>query len=115
MTTYSLPERDEAVVRLVIRRRTAALRPDNVFLVWSRVISSIFNHDTTLARRLWQAFPTPSGDQYHLYCDAQAASGSFPAVCRSAAEAAGGAKILARSTDALPLLPRGLRKPAAAL
>ena len=42
LTTYALPERDEAVVQLAIRRRTAALRPDNVFLAWSRVMSGLF-------------------------------------------------------------------------
>jgi len=45
MTTYSLPERDEAVVQLVIRRQTAARRPDNIFLAWSRVVSGLFKHD----------------------------------------------------------------------
>jgi hypothetical protein len=114
MTTYSLPERDEAVVQLVIRRRTAALRPDNVFLAWSRVVSGLFKHDTTLARRQWQEFPTPSGGKYHLYCDARAATGPLAAVCRSVAESAGGGKVLAYSTSALPLLPRALRKPAVA-
>jgi hypothetical protein len=114
MTTYALPEREETVVQLVIRRRTAALRPDNVFLAWSRVVSNLFKH-ATLARRMWQEFLTPSGgSKYHLYCDVRSASGLFPAVCRSVAESAGGGKVLAYSTDALPLLPRGLRKPAVA-
>jgi len=114
MTTYALPEREETVVQLVIRRRTAALRPDNIFLAWSRVVSNLFKH-ATLARRTWQEFPTPSGgSKYHLYCDARAASGLFSAVCRSVAESAGGAKVRAHSTDALPLLPRGLRHPTGA-
>jgi len=79
MTTYSLPAREETVVQLVIRRRDAALRPDNVFLAWSRVVSRLFKH-ATLARRTWQEFPKPSGNKYHLYCDARAASGLFSAV-----------------------------------
>jgi len=113
MTTYALPEREETVVQLVIRRRTAALRPDNIFLAWSRVVSNLFKH-ATLARRTWQEFPKPSGNKYHLYCDARAAAGLFPAVCRSVTESVGGAKLLAHSTDALPLLPRGLRHPTGA-
>jgi hypothetical protein len=116
LTTYSLPERNEAVMQLVIRRRTAALRPDNVFLAWSRVLIRLFRRDATLARRQWQEFPTKAGGTYCLYCDARAAAGLFPAVCRSLAESMGGAgaKVLAHSTDALPPLPRGLRQPAGA-
>jgi hypothetical protein len=84
------------------------------FLAWSRVVSNLFKH-ATLARRTWQEFPTPSGgSNYHLYCDPRAASGLFSAVCRSVAESAGGAKVLAYTTDALPLLPRGLRHPTGA-
>ncbi len=114
MTTCSLPERDEAVVQLTIRRQTAARRPDNIFLAWSRVVSGLFKHDTTLARRKWEEFQSPSGGKYHLYCDARAATGPFAAVCRGVADSAGGGKVLACSTSALPLLPRALRKPALA-
>jgi hypothetical protein len=53
MTSSIHPARQEVVVQLVTRRRTAAHRGDNVFLAWSRVIARVFSLDATLLRRVW--------------------------------------------------------------
>ena len=99
-------------MQLVIRRRTAARRGDNLFLGWSRIIARVFSLDATLPRRVWEECPAKSGGKFLLYCDVRAASEPFPEACRRVSVAADGAKVLVHSTDALPLLPT-LQKPAA--
>ncbi len=114
MTTWIHPTRQEVVVQLVIRRRTAARRGDNLFLGWSRIVARVFSLDSTPPRRVWEECPTKSGGKFQVYCDVHASSSEpFADTCRRVLLAAGDAKVRVHSTDALPLLP-ALRKPAAA-
>jgi len=113
MTTWVHPTRQEVVVQLVLRRRTAAKRGDNLFLGWSRIVARVFSLDATLPRRLWEECPTKSGGKFQVYCDVHASSEPFADSCRRVSLAAGDAKVRVHSTDTLPLLP-ALRKPAAA-
>jgi hypothetical protein len=114
MTTWVHPTRHEVVVQLVLRRRTAAHRGDNLFLGWSRIVARVFSLDATLRRRVWEECPTKSGGKFQVYCDVHASSSEpFAETCRRVSLAAGDAKVRLHSTDALPLLP-ALRKPAAA-
>jgi hypothetical protein len=113
MTTWIHPTRQEVVVQLVLRRRTAAHRGDNLFLGWSRIVARVFNLDDTLPRRVWEESPTKSGGTVSIYCDVRSSSEPFSEACRRVSLAAGDAKVRLHSTDALPLLP-ALRKPAAA-
>ncbi len=113
MSTWVHPTRQEVVVQLVIRRRTAAYRGDNLFLGWSRIVARVFNLDATLPRRVWEECPTKSGGTVSIYCDVRSSSEPYLDTCRRVSLAAGDAKVRVHSTDALPLLP-ALRKPAAA-
>ena len=114
MSTWVHPTRHEVVVQLVLRRRTAAHRGDNLFLGWSRIVARVFNLDATLPRRVWEECPTKSGGTVSIYCDVRSSSSEpYLDTCRRVSLAAGDAKVRVHSTDALPLLP-ALRKPAAA-
>jgi hypothetical protein len=117
VATLVYPERHEAVGPIVLHRRAAATRGDNVFLAWSRVASRTFKLEATLLRRMWTDCPTRSGRSFQLYCDARAASKPYARACRRVVEVAetAGAKAVSHRTDALPPLPAPvLRKPAAA-
>jgi hypothetical protein len=117
VTTLVYPERHEAVALIVLRRRAAATRGDNVFLAWSRVASRTFKLEASLLRRVWTDCPTRSGGSFQLYCNARAASEPYVRACRRVVEVSetAGAKAVSHSTDALPPLPAPvLRKPAAA-
>jgi hypothetical protein len=107
VTTLVYPERHEAATLIVVRRRAAATRGDNVFLAWSRVASRTFKLEATLLRRVWTDCPIRTGGSFQLDCDARAASKPYALACRRVVEAAlvAGAKALSHSTDALPPLP----------
>ncbi len=98
MTTRVHPTRQEVVLHLVMRRRTAAHRGDNIFLRWNRIVARVFNLDATPTRRVWEEWPTKSGGKFQSYCDVRAASEPFADTCRRVALAAGDAQVRVHST-----------------
>jgi hypothetical protein len=112
MTTRVHPDRHEVTVLLVIRRRSAARRGDYLFLGWTRIIAQVFSLDAALPRRVWEECFKKAGGTFQVYRDARAAMEPFAEAYHRVSMAAGGAKVLCFSTDAVPLLPV-LPKPAA--